>query len=93
MPHWYLAGIGVEPREQRRGIGGALLEPGVEAAERDGVPCALLTNAEENLSFYGRHGFETVLEGETPQGGPHAWMMVRKPAVPASEPLALDSRG
>jgi ribosomal protein S18 acetylase RimI-like enzyme len=93
LPHWYLAGIGVEPREQRRGIGGALLVPGVEAAERDGVPCALLTNAEENLSFYGRHGFETVLEGETPPGGPHAWMMVREPAVPTSDPLALDSRG
>jgi ribosomal protein S18 acetylase RimI-like enzyme len=93
VPHWYLAGIGVDPPEQRRGIGGALLAPGVEAAERDGVPCALLTNAEQNLSFYGRHGFVTVLEGETPPGGPHAWMMVRQPAVPALEPLALDSRG
>ena len=28
VPHWYLAGIGVEPAEQRRGIGGALMRAG-----------------------------------------------------------------
>ena len=59
MPHWYLAGIGVEPAEQRRGIGGALMAPGLEAAERAGIPCALLTNSERNLSFYEAHGFVT----------------------------------
>ncbi len=83
-PHWYLAGIGVEPGERRRGIGTALLAPGVEAAERSGVPCALLTNSEQNLAFYRAHGFEVVLEDKTPADGPHAWMMVRSP---------LDSRG
>jgi ribosomal protein S18 acetylase RimI-like enzyme len=82
MPHWYLAGIGVEPAAQRRGIGGALLAPGIAAAEDDGVPCALLTNSEENLSFYRAHGFEVMLEGETPTGGPHAWMMARNPTRP-----------
>src|SRR5262245_63210183 len=59
VPHWYLAGIGVEPTQRRRGIGSALMEPGIEAAERDGVPCALLTNSEENLAFYESHGFVT----------------------------------
>jgi ribosomal protein S18 acetylase RimI-like enzyme len=77
--HWYLAGIGVEPAEQRRGIGGALLQPGLDAASRDGLPCVLLTNAERNLSFYRRHGFEVVLEADTPNGPPHAWAMVRSP--------------
>jgi ribosomal protein S18 acetylase RimI-like enzyme len=78
-PHWYLAGIGVEPREQRRGIGGALLEPGIDGARQAGLPCALLTNSEQNLSFYERHGFDVVLEDETPANGPHAWMMAKKP--------------
>ena len=78
-PHWYLAGIGVDPAERRKGIGSALLAPGVEAAERARIPCALLTNAEQNLSFYRGHGFEVVLEGQTPSNGPHAWMMVRSP--------------
>ena len=37
-PHWYLAGIGVDPAARRQGIGGALLAPGIAASERDGVP-------------------------------------------------------
>lgn len=78
-PHWYLAGIGVEPSAQRRGIGAALLEPGLTAASRAGLPTALLTNSETNLPFYERHGFRVVREGETPKGGPHAWAMVKAP--------------
>lgn len=78
-PHWYLAGIGVEPSEQRKGVGSALLAPGIEGAASEGLACVLLTNAERNLSFYRRHGFEVVLEEETPPGAPKAWAMVRKP--------------
>jgi ribosomal protein S18 acetylase RimI-like enzyme len=78
-PHWYLAGIGVDPAEQRHGIGAALLAPGVQGAERDRLPCVLLTNNERNLSFYGAHGFRVVDEGPTPEDGPHAWAMVRSP--------------
>jgi ribosomal protein S18 acetylase RimI-like enzyme len=78
-PHWYLAGIGVDPQEQRKGIGSALLEPGLAGAASAGLPCVLLTNAERNLSFYRRNGFEVVLEADTPTGAPHAWAMVRKP--------------
>jgi ribosomal protein S18 acetylase RimI-like enzyme len=78
-PHWYLAGIGVEPDEQRRGIGKALLEPGVEAAARAGLPAVLLTNSEANLPFYEGNGFRVVRERDTPKDGPHAWAMVRTP--------------
>jgi ribosomal protein S18 acetylase RimI-like enzyme len=78
-PHWYLAGIGVDRSEQRKGIGSALLQPGLEAAARAGLPAVLLTNAERNLSFYRRHGFEVVLESDTPPGAPHAWAMVKAP--------------
>lgn len=76
-PHWYLAGIGVEPSRQRQGIGSALITPGLEAARAAGLPAALLTNSERNLSFYRRHGFEIVHEGHTPEDGPKAWMMRR----------------
>ena len=76
-PHWYLAGIGVDPPCQQRGIGSALLDPGLTAADAAGLPCALLTNAERNLSFYRHRGFEVVLEGRTPDDGPRAWMMRR----------------
>jgi ribosomal protein S18 acetylase RimI-like enzyme len=78
-PHWYLAGIGVEPSAQRQGIGASLLEPGLAAATRAALPAVLLTNNDANLSFYRRHGFEIVRTGETPQGGPQAWAMVKAP--------------
>ena len=78
-PHWYLAGIGVDPPEQRHGVGASLLAPGLDAADRSQTACALLTNAERNLPFYERHGFEVVHEGETPEGGPRAWMLRRLP--------------
>jgi len=77
--HWYLAGIGVDPAAQRQGIGGALLQPGIEAASRAGLPSVLLTNSESNLSFYEGHGFRVVREADTPRGGPHCWAMVRHP--------------
>jgi ribosomal protein S18 acetylase RimI-like enzyme len=78
-PHWYLAGIGVDPDEQRQGIGGALLGPGLDGAARQHLPAVLLTNNEANLSFYRGHGFEVVREGETPKDGPPAWAMVKRP--------------
>src|SRR5216117_54428 len=74
-PHWYLAGIGVEPSAQRRGVGAALLRPGVEAAAAGRVPAVLLTNNESNLGFYESHGFAVVREGHTPENGPRAWAM------------------
>ncbi len=77
--HWYLAGIGVDPAAQRRGIGSALLQPGLTAAAQEGVPAVLLTNSAVNLPFYERHGFEVVREGSTPENGPHAWAMVKWP--------------
>jgi ribosomal protein S18 acetylase RimI-like enzyme len=78
-PHWYLAGIGVDPAEQGRGVGAALLRPGIEGAARVRLPCVLLTNNERNLSFYERHGFAVVAEGTTPELGPHAWALQRNP--------------
>jgi GNAT superfamily N-acetyltransferase len=77
-PHWYLAGIGVEPSEQRKGIGSALLGPGLEGAARDSLPIVLLTNSERNLPFYTRHGFEVAFEADAPAGAPHSWAMIRK---------------
>jgi ribosomal protein S18 acetylase RimI-like enzyme len=78
-PHWYLAGIGVDPTMRRRGIGSALMRPGLEAAQRDGLPIVLLTNNAENIPFYERNGFVIVRTGTTPRGGPQAWAMVRSP--------------
>ena len=78
-PHWYLAGIGVDPASQRQGIGTALVRPGVTAAAASGLPTVLLTNNEANLPFYESQGFAVVRQGRTPEDGPRAWAMVRRP--------------
>src|SRR6478609_11078266 len=76
-PHWYLAGIGVDPAAQRQGIGAALLQPGLRAATSAGLPAVLLTNNEANLHFYESHGFAVERVGHTPEEGPRAWAMVK----------------
>jgi hypothetical protein len=55
------------------------MSPGIVGAARDALPAVLLTNNDENLSFYGAHGFEVVAEGRTPDRGPRAWALVRNP--------------
>lgn len=77
-PHWYLMALGVDPSRQRFGIGGALLRPILDRADRSGVACYLETFAERNLAFYARHGFRVCAEDAVP-GGPRFWGMIRRP--------------
>ncbi len=79
-PHWYLNELGVEPALQGQGVGSALLQPVLELADRQSLCCYLETNNEKNLSFYERHCFTVVSQGEVTPGAPHTWAMLRKPA-------------
>jgi GNAT superfamily N-acetyltransferase len=67
-PHWYLATVGVRPERRGRGLGGALLEPGLARADVDGMPCYLESSNPRNLSLYERHGFEVTAEHWLPDG-------------------------
>lgn len=75
-PHWYLAILSVSPESQGKGQGGALLGPGLERADAQGVPAYLETQRERNVGFYERFGFELVekimVDGELP-----VWLMYR----------------
>jgi GNAT superfamily N-acetyltransferase len=77
-PHWYLAFMGVEPSEQGKGLGSALLRPVLERCDAERVPAWLETSSERNLPLYERHGFRVVNETDIP-GGPHFWGMWREP--------------
>lgn len=79
--HWYLAALGVDPAEQGRGLGPALLEPVLTQADTDGVPCYLETFRERTAAFYDRIGFDVVRTDAVPGGGPPFWCMVRRPAA------------
>ena len=75
-PHWYLAFLGIEPSEQGKGLGSALLRPVLERCDSEGTPAYLETSNERNLPFYQRHGFEVVQQCGIPDG-PHFWGMWR----------------
>ncbi|MGA7434751.1 MAG: GNAT family N-acetyltransferase [Solirubrobacterales bacterium] len=59
-PHWYLAVLSVSPESQGAGHGSALLKPGLERVDQDGVPAYLETQRETNVGFYEKFGFELV---------------------------------
>lgn len=62
-PHWYLAMLGVSPDCQGQGIGGKLIQPVLQAADRTNTPCYLETSTASAVRFYQRHGFEIVDRG------------------------------
>ena len=59
--------------------GTALIRPGLELCDREGLPAYLETGKERNLAFYGRHGFRVTDEVRLPKGPP-VWFMWRDPA-------------
>jgi ribosomal protein S18 acetylase RimI-like enzyme len=80
-PHWYLAFIGVDPAAQGRGLGGALIAPGLARARREGTACYLETFQARTVPFYLRHGFTIVAEGRLPGSDLAFWTMRRDPSV------------
>jgi GNAT superfamily N-acetyltransferase len=82
--HWYLETMGVDPAVQRQGLGGRLLKPVLEIADRDRVDCYLETAEPRNAEYYARHGF--VVENPALQlvsdGPAHITMRRRPTAAP-----------
>ena len=74
--HLYLAVLGVDPAHQGEGVGSALIRPGLELCDREGLPAYLETGKERNLAFYGRHGFRVTGELTLPKGPP-VWFLWR----------------
>jgi GNAT superfamily N-acetyltransferase len=77
-PVWYLEVLGVAPEGQGRGVGTRLLQPVLERADRDGLPCYLETAKQANVGFYERLGFRAERDGaRLAPGGPTHWTMRR----------------
>jgi GNAT superfamily N-acetyltransferase len=90
--HWYLHYLGVEPRRQGRGLGGALLAPVLERCDREGVPAHLESSTDRNRVLYERNGFALTEVFEMPAKGPPIREMWRDAAsgpvaVPPARPL------
>lgn len=72
--------IGVDPDQQGRGIGSALMRTVVEQCDRRGLPAYLEGTAGDNVRLSERFGFRTVQRLALSGGGPTSWLMWRMPA-------------
>ncbi|MDQ8726613.1 N-acetyltransferase [Bradyrhizobium sp. LHD-71] len=61
-PHWYLPLIGVDPAQQGKGFGDALMSYALERCDRDRAPAYLESSNPRNIPLYRRHGFEPLGE-------------------------------
>ena len=78
-PHWYLIALGVEPRQHRKTIRAALLKPGLDRADSEGVACYAEVFEEQDISFYEEYGFRIEGGGRIGAYGPAFWAMLRPP--------------
>ena len=68
-PHWYLPLIGVDPAQQGKGYGTALMTHALRLCDEDGTPAYLESSNPKNIPLYRRHGFEvlgTIQVGTSP---------------------------
>jgi ribosomal protein S18 acetylase RimI-like enzyme len=80
-PHWYLPFIGVDPTQQGKGLGAALLRSVLTECDAARLPAYLESTNPRNQTFYERHGFRTLGEirvGDCPPVVP----MLRPPRSP-----------
>ena len=78
-PHWYLAGIGVDPSAQRQGIGAALLAAGPRGRERAGVARRAADEQRGEPPLLRVARLRGRARGATrPKDGPQAWAMVKR---------------
>jgi ribosomal protein S18 acetylase RimI-like enzyme len=72
---WYLDMVAVDPAEQGKGIGSALVRFGLERAATEGADSFLETSVPDNVAYYERFGFRVVEAGEPVEGCPRIWFM------------------
>jgi GNAT superfamily N-acetyltransferase len=78
MPHWLCLYVGVRPAAQGRGLGRALLQPGLDASDASRMPAHLVATNPATAPFYERLGFRTLGE------------VVSSPGIPPLRPMWRD---
>lgn len=59
-PYWLLAVVAVTRARRGQGLGKRVLEPGLRAAEAEGLPVMVETSTPENVALYEHLGFQVV---------------------------------
>jgi GNAT superfamily N-acetyltransferase len=80
-PHYYLEFLGTDPAHQRKGLGGAVLEPVLAKCDAEGLGAYLESSKDVNVPYYRHFGFEVRQEIEPQNNGPKQWLMWRDPAA------------
>jgi ribosomal protein S18 acetylase RimI-like enzyme len=80
-PHYYLRLLAVEPACQGRGAGTALMAPGIDACDAQGIPAYLETDTPDNVRYYERRGFRVLSQIDIPGASAalRMWTMQRAP--------------
>jgi len=76
--HWFLELIGVVPESQGRGNAGRLLRPMLDRIDREGLPCYLDTEIDDNVALYQHFGFKVVDDMIVPRTEVRSWGMLRE---------------
>lgn len=77
-PHFYLCVLGVTPEHRGKGYGVALIQKGLEQADRARLPAYLENSNADNLPLYQNHGFEVLDILHIGPGSPPLWRMRRE---------------
>ncbi len=85
-PHWYLWGLAVDPDQQGKGIGSALMQAMLERADAQHLPCYLETHDPKNIPFYRKHGFDIARTVKIPGSDLQFWSFLRAPRAPRPSP-------
>jgi GNAT superfamily N-acetyltransferase len=78
---WELWLVAVAPEHQKRGYASRLIRPVLDRIDREGTPCYLDTQREENLALYEHFGFEIVETGQLPSTDIPHWLLKREPGA------------
>jgi GNAT superfamily N-acetyltransferase len=78
-PHWYLGIMVVHPASQGKRLGSQLLQPILQRASDEGLPCYLVTFTEQAVRFYQKNGFEIVRHQKLASNAPIFWALKRNP--------------
>ena len=77
--HWYLYIIGVDPEQQGKGVGAALLRERLRHCDTELMPAYLESSKLSNVPLYEHFGFEATGALALPEGAPVVTTMWRTP--------------
>jgi len=77
-PHYYLWGLVTDPKEQRKGVGTALMKIITDKADAMNVPIYLETHNKDNVTYYKRFGFDLIHTDVIPKHGLDIWCLLRE---------------